>query len=90
MSDSHINQLLIRELPLFKDEINACKQANDLERLHNSVHRLVGGLEYCKEYKTLLLKAKTLYQNLLNKPKSFDLLNNDIDNLLIELDKETK
>lgn len=89
MPDPTMYKILIDEIPSFKDEIISSAETKDIKRLHNSVHRMVGGLEYFKEHKTLLAQAKKLNDGLQNAPENFDFLQNDIDNLLKELEKLT-
>lgn len=90
MPDPTMYKILIDEIPSFKDEIIISTETKDVQRLHNSVHRMVGGLEYFKEHKTLLSQAKKLNEGLQNAPDNFELLQNDIDKLLSELDKLTR
>ena len=88
MRTPNVEKMLIKELPVFADEINVGVKNNDLKQLYQTIHRLVGGLEYCIEYEGLLEKAKIAYEAIATEKESVNNIESEIHNLLKAIDKE--
>ncbi len=88
MKDIDIQTMLMKQLPIFKHEIHTFAQNNELNKLYQSIHRLVGGLEYCPKQRSLLDKAKTAYLALEKEKHNVSNIQEDITQLLNEIDAE--
>lgn len=89
MQDQDIQAMLIKQLPLFKDEITIYTEKNDLKNLYQTLHKLVGGLEYCPTHKTLLKKAKRAYDAVINEQNNIQNIKDEINNLLHQIEIES-
>lgn len=88
MDDNDIEKMLLSQLPNFLSDINHHFKDNDLASLYQSVHKLVGGLEYCHEHKPLLEIAKFTYDAIQKESTSTKNIEIEVSKLIDKI-KET-